>query len=146
MFTPCLSHRLAPVLLLLAAPVLADDDVPPLSPTGSFTDFGHFVAQDGETLYRSVCQGCHMPDARGAQGAGAYPALASNPRLASATYTATTVTLGRANMPPFFIFMSDQQIAVVVNFVRTHFDNHYADAVTPDDVKAMRPAAPGDKP
>ena len=146
MYTSRLCHRCAPALLLLAAPVLAEDDVPPLSPTGSFTDFGHFVAQDGATLYRSVCQGCHMPDGRGAQGAGAYPALAGNAHLASLEFVATTVALGRGNMPPFSIFMSDQQIAAVVNHVRTHFGNHYSDVLGADDVRKLREKKPGEAP
>ena len=35
--------------------------------------------------------------------------------------------------------MSDDQVAAVVNYVRTHFGNHYDDAVTKDEVKAARP-------
>jgi mono/diheme cytochrome c family protein len=34
---------------------------------------------------------------------------------------------------------SDQQIADVVNYVRTHFGNNYKDKVTPADVKSARP-------
>ena len=34
--------------------------------------------------------------------------------------------------------MSNDQIAAVVNYVRTHFDNNYGDEVTADDVKAVR--------
>ena len=34
--------------------------------------------------------------------------------------------------------MSDAQVAAVVNYLRTHFDNTYQDAVTADDVKAVR--------
>jgi mono/diheme cytochrome c family protein len=139
MYTPVQIRRgLALAALALAAPSAADEP-PPMSPSGSFADPGRFVAQDGETLFRSICQGCHMPDARGAQGAAAYPALAGNARLASAAYTVNAVALGRANMPPFFFFMSDQQIAAVVNFVRMHFDNHYDDAVTAEDVHRLRP-------
>jgi len=40
----------------------------------------------GEAVYKGICQGCHMADAKGAQGAGAYPALASNDRLGTAAY------------------------------------------------------------
>ena len=39
------------------------------------------VARDAESIYRSVCQACHMPAGEEAQGAGAYPALANNTRL-----------------------------------------------------------------
>ena len=40
-----------------------------------------FPMQGGQAIYEGVCQGCHMPDAKGAVGAGMYPALASNPKL-----------------------------------------------------------------
>ena len=43
-----------------------------------------FTQRDGETLYRSICAGCHMPDGRGATGAGAYPALGRNAKLEAA--------------------------------------------------------------
>lgn len=107
----------------------------------------------GEEIYRHVCQACHMPDAHGAQGAGTYPSLAENPHLASAQFTATTVYFGRNNMPHFglqpemtgfeaFIVMhlDDAQIARVVNYVRSHFGNHYTDELTPADVAALHPA------
>jgi mono/diheme cytochrome c family protein len=41
-------------------------------------------------------------------------------------------------MPPFGAMMSDDQVAAVVNYVRTHFDNYYRDAVTPEDVRSAR--------
>jgi mono/diheme cytochrome c family protein len=34
--------------------------------------------------------------------------------------------------------LDDQQIADVVNYVRTHFGNKYRDKVKPADVKALR--------
>ena len=106
----------------------------------------------GEEIYRHVCQGCHMSDGRGAKGAGTYPALAENPNLASAHFTAVTVALGRRNMPHFapqpelgafeaFVVMhlDDAQIAAVVNYVRSHFGNHYTDELTAADVAALHP-------
>jgi len=76
--------RLALLALVLGvfAPGLAgaQNDEPPLSPPGALFGAGQFAHQDGATLYRAICQGCHMPDARGAKGAGEYPALAANPK------------------------------------------------------------------
>lgn len=97
-----------------------------------------FAAADGESVFKSICQGCHMPDAKGAVGAGAYPALAANPNLEAAGYPLFMVVQGRKAMPAFGGLLSDQQVADVVNYVRTHFGNMYTDAVTPDDVKALR--------
>jgi mono/diheme cytochrome c family protein len=132
--TLCLAATLCPAVL----PAIASDDPPPFSPPGSFVDEGTFVHTDGATLFRAVCQGCHMADAKGATGAGHYPALAANPKLATATYPAVTVLKGRHNMPRFEGAMSDAQVAAVVNYVRTHFDNHYRDALSADDVKKLR--------
>src|SRR4029079_10082164 len=60
-----------------------------------------FTMPGGEAVYRGVCQGCHMSDAKGATGAGTYPALASNSKLANAGYVLTMVLNGHKAMPPF---------------------------------------------
>lgn len=101
-------------------------------------DGRHFVPTDGATLYHVICQGCHMPDAKGAHGAGSYPALADNPKLASAAYPAVMVLHGRNAMPSFEAALSDAQIAAVVNYVRTHFGNQYSDKLTAADVARFR--------
>jgi mono/diheme cytochrome c family protein len=93
----------------------------------------------GEALYANICQACHMPDGKGATGAGTYPALAGNQNLAAAGYPVTVVLHGLRGMPPVGYFMTDDQVAAVVNYVRTHFGNHYPDAVTTAEVKAARP-------
>ncbi len=103
------------------------------------TRAGAYPQQSGEALYQGICQGCHMPDAKGAVGAGAYPALAGDPRLAAAIYPLTVVINGQRAMPPFGPDLSDDQIANVINYVRTHFGNHYKDALTAATVKAARP-------
>lgn len=97
-----------------------------------------FAMQGGEAVYRGVCQGCHMADARGASGAGSYPALAGNARLASTAYVITMVMNGHKGMPPFRGHFTDQQIADVVNFIRTHFGNHFKGEVKAADVGAAR--------
>ena len=123
----------------VATNLLRADDPPPAPPKRS-----------GEDIYLHICQACHMPDGKGAQGAGTYPALAGNPRLESAQYTATTVFFGRRNMPHFgpqpglgafeefvVVHLDDAEIAAVVNYVRSHFDNHYTDELTAADVAAL---------
>jgi len=105
---------------------------------GAFVSPFRFSEPDGEKIYRRVCAGCHMPDAKGAKGAGFYPALASNPKLQASGYPTMVVVHGLNGMPPFADAMTDQQIADVINYVRTHFGNRYRDAVKPADVKAVR--------
>jgi mono/diheme cytochrome c family protein len=99
---------------------------------------GGYTQPTGKELYEGICQGCHMPDASGAVGAGAYPALAGNVRLAAAIYPVTVVVNGQRAMPPFGAGLSDEQVANVINYVRTHFGNHYDDIVTSADVQAAR--------
>jgi mono/diheme cytochrome c family protein len=106
---------------------------------------GKYGQQTGETIYQGICQGCHMPDAKGAAGAGSYPALADNPRLAAAIYPITVVLNGQRAMPsfghndpPFAAGLSDVQIASVLNYVRTHFGNQFKDTISVEQVKAAR--------
>jgi mono/diheme cytochrome c family protein len=97
-----------------------------------------FTMQGGEAVYRDVCQGCHMADGKGAAGAGSYPALTNNSRLAGAGYVLSMVMNGHRGMPPFRGHFTNLQIADVVNYVRTHFGNRYKDTVKPADVQALR--------
>jgi mono/diheme cytochrome c family protein len=99
---------------------------------------GGFTEQGGEAIFKNVCQGCHMPQAQGAVGAGMYPALAKNSKLETAGYPVSVVVNGQKAMPAFGGMFSDQQVADVVNYVRTHFGNNYKDKVTPADVKSAR--------
>ena len=122
--------RMAVAAAAICGPALAQGS----DPNAAFPPTG------GEGIYRGVCQGCHMPDGQGAEGAGAYPALTGK-RLQSAAYPAEVVIRGRKAMPPFGPYLSDQQIADVVNYVRTHFGNAYADKATPELVRSLRPPA-----
>jgi mono/diheme cytochrome c family protein len=101
---------------------------------------GGYSEQTGEALYQGICQGCHMPNAQGAVGAAAYPALAGNKKLVAKAYPELVVLRGQKAMPAFGPSLSDAQVAAVVNYVRTHFTNSYSDAVTVEDVKALRAA------
>ena len=106
------------------------------------------AAANGAAVYSQICQGCHMPEAQGAIGAGHYPKLAGDPALASWEYVATTVLGGRNGMPSFGVrasgepvfgaaTLSDQEIADVVNYVRSHFGNKYKDRVTANQVAGL---------
>ena len=128
-------------LALTATAASADTAGPAPKPKGpaNFSGFfSPFPFQGGEAIYKGVCQGCHMPDAKGAVGAGAYPALAKNARLETAAYPVSIVLKGQKAMPFFFMQLDDQQVADVVNYVRTHFGNNYRDKVKPQDVKLLR--------
>jgi mono/diheme cytochrome c family protein len=98
-----------------------------------------FPEKTGEEIYKNVCQGCHMSDGKGAQGAGVYPALAGNKKLAAKAYPALVVVRGQKAMPEFGTGLSDMQVAAVVNYVRTHFGNDYRDVTTTEEVSPLHP-------
>jgi mono/diheme cytochrome c family protein len=105
---------------------------------GAMNRGGPYDFKGGQAIYTNVCQGCHMPDAKGAVGAGMYPALAKNAKLEVAGYPVAVITHGQKAMPSFGTLLNDQQVADVVNYIRTNFGNKYNDKVKPEDVKAQR--------
>lgn len=104
----------------------------------AFVDRQKFSEPTGEQMFRRVCAACHMADAKGAQGAGMYPALAKNEKLVAGGYPLYVVMKGLNGMPAMGTMMTDQQVADVVNYVRTHFGNRYRDKVTAEEAKALR--------
>jgi mono/diheme cytochrome c family protein len=137
-------------LLLTAALVSAShaDD-------SDFTSDAGFGGTNGEQTYTHICQGCHMPEGQGAIGAGFYPKLSGDPALTAWQYVALTVLTGRHGMPPFglpvdqvmetrTVHLSDAQVADVVNYVRSHFGNHFKGTVTASQVASLpHPGTPG---
>ena len=109
-----------------------------LAALAALLSFPAHAEVDGAAIYSRICQGCHMADARGAEGAGRYPALAGNARLASNLYPVQIVLEGKHGMPPFGPFLDDAQVAAVVNHVRTHFGNAFRDDVAASDVAGLR--------
>jgi len=49
------------------------------------------------------------------------------------------VVNGSKGMPPFGALLDDEQVAAVVNYVRSHFGNSYPDTVSSADVRSARP-------
>ncbi len=132
-----------PLLLIVGAAAGAWADDSAVTPTA---DIGNV---SGAEIYGHICQGCHMPQAQGAVGAGHYPKLAGDPALVSWQYVALTVLNGKNGMPAFglptdqfeFVFgavrLSDAQVAEVVNYVRSHFGNNWKGVATASQVAAL---------
>lgn len=117
---------LAALLTALALPALADEP----GPGGSRPP----IPKDGADIYRTYCQVCHMADAKGAVGAGMFPALANNQRIGTAQYAIYLIAKGKGGMPYFSDSLTPAQIADVTTYIRTHFGNSYKDVVTAADV------------
>ena len=112
------------------------------SADGAFSNPTRFIPMEGEVLYRTSCQACHMPDGQGAEGAGRYPSLAKNNRLRPARYSIAIVLNGSRAMPPFGHQLDAAQVAAVVNYIRTHFGNEFDSAVSAADVQAFQRERP----
>jgi mono/diheme cytochrome c family protein len=132
----------------LALAAMALVDTPAQADTAGIFDPAILSTTDGRQIFEQICQGCHMQGGRGAVGAGHFPALANNRNLASRQYVALTILMGRRNMPAFGAkyaigfggppaTLSEEQIAAVINYVRTHFGNRYTDSVTATEIAAL---------
>lgn len=115
-------HLFTPVLFAVsvaAVPALADDSA------AWFESRSVLTQATGEGIYQAVCASCHMPDGQGATGAASYPALAENPALEYPEYAVMITLHGQAAMPPLRGVLNDEQVAEVVNYIRTNFGNDY---------------------
>jgi mono/diheme cytochrome c family protein len=99
-----------------------------------------FDEPDGASLYAHVCSACHRSDREGMTGAGSYPALKGDPRLASTDYLIAVLLGGQRAMPSLGRAMSDVQLADLVNFVRRTFADANDDPATPERAAAARAA------
>ena len=99
-----------------------------------------FDEPDGASLYADVCAACHQADGEGATGAGSYPALKGDERLASTDYLIDVLLGGQHAMPALGRAMSDAQLADLVNYLKQTFAGARDDPATPERAAAARAA------
>ncbi len=126
--------------------------LPPADPADQPHVYDESVAQalfhgddskTGAALYVDNCGACHRTDGKGY--ARVFPALAGNPVVTGSDPTSWCTSCSRAapcrpptrhrrgfTMPPFGWRMNDQEIADVVNFIRTSWGNQ-APSVSVDE-------------
>ena len=100
--------------LLLSAPVALAAACLALPAAGQ--DAG---AIDGQTQFVETCAGCHAAGGEGGYG----PPLTSNAFVADTAAFVSRILHGGELMPQFS-HLTDEQIAAIVNFVRTVFNNN----------------------
>ena len=121
-------------IVLVSAFVARAQDAP-----GSTTSVE--VSPEGREVYEQICQACHMADGKGGEGAGAsIPALTGNPNLADPAFGVGILVKGRGGMPWFTDILSPGQMAAVLTFVRSEF-NDYPEPITEEAVKQAIDAA-----
>lgn len=107
----------------------------------------------GIDVYKKACVACHGENGQGVPGA--FPPLAENPYLfKDRAYPALVVLFGLegpievngqtySGLMPSFAYLSDEEIAAVVAFIRNNFGNDKLrpedfEDLTPEEVKALR--------
>src|SRR5260221_7503289 len=86
-------------LLLSSFMACAQSAEPSTSRSALSTGF-RFIEGSGEELFANVCRGCHMPDGKGAAGAGTYPSLVANKNLEAGGYPVDLAVKGQRAKPP----------------------------------------------
>jgi mono/diheme cytochrome c family protein len=105
---------------------------------------------DGEAIYMTRCMSCHQID--GAGIAGVFPPLNDTEWVVGDKGRVIRIVLDgmmgetevqgvvySGAMPPWKTFLSDEEIAAVVTYIRNAWDNEASD-VTPQEVKLVREA------
>jgi len=96
------------------------------------------VAPDQDRAVYTNCAVCH-----GASGEGRFgPAFKGNADLADAGFVVGMILHGTEHMPSFRSQLSDEDIASVATYIRTHWGNNWS-AIAPADVKRQRAASEG---
>lgn len=91
---------------------------------------------DGETFYQQNCSACHMADGSGISGA--FPALADSDFVAgNLEELIRTVAYGRAGMPSFGDELASVELAEILNYIRTDFNDTASD-LSASDVEALK--------
>ncbi|MEN4920742.1 cytochrome c [Achromobacter spanius] len=122
----------------------------PATPAADATSAGGVPAamELGGKIYRQQCAQCHQEDGKGS--GSAWPALAGNPSVTAPSpvnairmvldggYAPATAANPRPHgMPPFGQVLNDNDIAMLVSFIRGSWGNQ-AGGVTPLEVKRAR--------
>ena len=94
---------------------------------------------DGKSLFGKNCAACHQ--ASGAGIPGAFPALRGNPFVqGDSGAVIATVLKGRGGMPTFAASIDDEQLALVLSYIRQAWGNQGA-AVAAQQVGMVRSAS-----
>ncbi len=99
--------------------------------------------ETGEALYAKKCAACHSLNGQG-QPASRSTVQPPIPPLAGSGYlqdepenTATLILRGKAGMPAFHLFLSDEQVSKVLTYARSAWGNA-ASPVSPEAVAEAR--------
>ncbi|WP_200816287.1 PQQ-dependent sugar dehydrogenase [Pedobacter nyackensis] len=93
------------------------------------------VLNKGALLYTNYCASCHKEDGKGIENA--FPALLKSPVVAGDKNQLMHTVLNGKNAMPKFSFIEDNDLAVLLSYVRKQFGPG-ADAVSAADIKSAK--------
>ncbi len=128
------SLLLAAVVAGCAADAAAGEQATPgATPTEYW--FAHWEAQ-GEVIYEANCATCHGFEGEG-QG-DIFPPLANNDVVRGAEGTVIVLPMyGRGAMPGFSSLLTDEEMAMVLSYIRTRWGNN-AEPISPAQIAPFR--------
>lgn len=103
--------------------------------------------EQGKDVYTNFCMSCHMTDGKGTE---IYPPVAKTDYLKKPAKTLINIILqGQSGeiivnkkkydaLMPAQAYLTDEQIADVLNYIRNSFGNKIPGTITPQQVKALR--------
>lgn len=96
------------------------------------------ILENGKSLYKSRCSGCHQQAGTGSTTIGA-PALKGSAVARGGTdILISTVLFGRGSMPAFRYSLDDAELAGILSYVRNAWGNDMRDVVQVSRVAEIR--------
>ena len=96
------------------------------------------ILENGKSLYKSRCSGCHQQAGTGSTTIGAPALKGSAVARGSADILIRTVLFGRGSMPAFRYSLDDAELARILSYVRNAWGNDMQDLVQVSRVAAIR--------
>jgi cytochrome c6 len=136
---PPLLRAPAPLLFLLACLLLVACGPEGSNGNGDNGDGGFWrqgMGAEGAEIYRRNCATCHGFHGYGAEGI--FPPLRDNPVVTGPhVNTIMPVVFGRGAMPGFAGLLSDEELALVISYIRQEWGNN-ALPVAPGEIRPFR--------
>ena len=96
------------------------------------------ILENGKSLYKSRCSGCHQQAGTGSTTIGAPALKGSAVARGSTDILIRTVLFGRGSMPAFRMSLDDAGLARILSYVRNAWGNDMRDIVQLSRVAEIR--------